>query len=97
MTALMISTIKIKDPSAFQSYMEKTQDVARPYGAKLVFRGCSSATLNGSALDGDVVVVVSFPNMETLERWNSSPEYQEIVALRDSSSDQVMTAYSAFA
>ncbi|MEM9393748.1 MAG: DUF1330 domain-containing protein [Pseudomonadota bacterium] len=93
MTALMISTIKVTDPEQFQTYMRKTQDVARPYGAKMLFRGRCSATLNGGATNGDVVVVVSFPDIETLKRWNASPEYQSLVALRDASSEQVMTAY----
>lgn len=89
----MISTITVTDPASFQDYMAKTQEVARPFGAKALFHGRRSATLNGDALQGDMVVVVSFPDLETLERWNASPEYQEIVALRDASSVQVMTAY----
>ncbi len=93
MNALMISTIKVTDPAGFQEYMKKTQEVARPYGAELVFRGRRSATLNGTDTDGSVVVVVGFPSVAALESWNSSPEYQEIVALRDASSVQVMTAY----
>lgn len=93
MKALMISTIKITDPAGFQKYMEKTQQIARPYGAELVFRGKRSATLNGTETDGTMVVVVGFPDIDALERWNNSLEYQDIVALRDSSSVQVMTAY----
>ncbi|MEO1108050.1 MAG: DUF1330 domain-containing protein [Pseudomonadota bacterium] len=96
MTALMISTIKVTDPARFQDYMAKTQEIARPYGAKALFKGMRSATLNGTDTEGDMVVVVSFPDIETLERWNTSDEYKKIVALRDTSSSQVMTAYSAF-
>lgn len=93
MTALMISTINVTDPSGFQDYMRKTQEVARPFGAKLLFRGTRGATLHGNDMNGDMVVVVSFPDFDTMQRWNASPEYQAITALRDASSDQVMTAY----
>ncbi|MBW4706598.1 DUF1330 domain-containing protein [Roseobacter sp. YSTF-M11] len=93
MTAIMISTISVTDPKGFQDYMARTQAVARPYGAQMMFRGQRSETLSGNASNGDMVVVVSFPDLEALQRWHASPEYREIIALRDASSDQVMTAY----
>ena len=39
MSALMIATITVKDPEKFQQYLAKTQEVAAPYGAELLFRG----------------------------------------------------------
>ncbi|WP_170831355.1 DUF1330 domain-containing protein [Jannaschia faecimaris] len=89
----MISTITVTDPLKFQDYMRRTQEVARPFGAEMMYRGKHSATLAGGPSHGEMVVVVSFPDLETLKRWNASPEYQELVALRDSSSVQTMTAY----
>jgi uncharacterized protein (DUF1330 family) len=97
MTALMISTIEVTDPASFQDYMMATQKVAGPYGAKLLFRGKLDAMLSESDRPGPLVVVVSFPDIETLHRWNASPEYQDLIPLRDKSSVQTMTAYQALA
>ncbi|KMW58094.1 hypothetical protein AIOL_003065 [Candidatus Rhodobacter oscarellae] len=44
-------------------------------------------------MQGEMVVAVSFPDLGALQRWNASPEYQDIIALREASSQQVMTAY----
>lgn len=93
MSALMISNITVTDPEGFQDYMAKTQAIASSYGAKLLFRGRLSDNLAGEQDLGPLVVVAEFPDMETLRRWNASPEYQEIVELRQSSSVQIMNAY----
>jgi len=95
MSALMISTITVTDPVGFQSYLAKTQKIASAFGAKLLFRGTLAENLNGVTELGPMVVVAEFPDMETLSRWNASPEYKEIVELRDQSSVQVMTAYDS--
>ena len=95
MPALMISSITVTDPQQFQDYMARTQAIASGYGAKLLFRGTLSETLAGNHSAGPMVVVAEFPDMETLRRWNSSPEYQSIVTLREQSSVQVMNAYEA--
>ncbi|WP_108880766.1 DUF1330 domain-containing protein [Anderseniella sp. Alg231-50] len=93
MPALMISNITVTDPQKFRDYITRTQAIASGYGAKLLFRGMLNETLAGKHMAGPMVVVAEFPDMETLRRWNSSPEYQDIVALREQSSVQVMNAY----
>ena len=93
MPALMISIITVTDPQDFQDYMARTQTIASAYGARLLFRGTLNETLAGEHTSGPMVVVAEFPDIETLRRWNSSPEYQAIVALREKSSTQVMNAY----
>ena len=93
MTALMISTITVTDPEGFQTYLAKSRAIAQPYGAKMLFRGRTHAALAGAPVAGTMVVIAEFPDIEALQRWNTSPEYEEIVALRESCSEQVMTAY----
>ena len=93
MSAIMISTIKVTDPDGFQTYMQKTQAVAAPNGAKLLFRGKRGQMLNGDQPDGELVVVASFPDIATIQRWHQSEEYQALIPLRDASSEQVMSAY----
>lgn len=94
MSALMISTITVKDPAKFQEYLAKTQEVARTFGAEIVFRGKLDRVLNGNG-DHQLVVVARFPSAEKLNAWYDSPEYEPLIPLREEGSHMNMTAYDA--
>lgn len=93
MTALMIAQITVTDPATFQQYMAKTQEAARPYGAEMVSRGTVGRRLTGTALDHQMTVIVRFPSLERIDAWHDSPEYQDLVALREAGAKIVMTSY----
>lgn len=97
MTALMIAQISVKDPDTFQQYMTKTEQVARPYGAEMVSRSKAGRRLAGDALDHQMTVVVRFPSLERLDAWHDSPEYQELIGLRQAGADMTMTSYEEVA
>ncbi len=93
MTALMIARINVTDSETFQQYMTKTQQVALPYGAEMVSRSRAGRRLAGAPLDHQMTVVVRFPSLARLDEWHDSPEYQELVALRDEGAEMTMTSY----
>lgn len=93
MPALMISEITVKSPEKLAQYMEATQKLAATFGAQMVARGDYAMPLT-STNPHDRVVIAKFPDIETLDRWYKSPEYAELVPLRDAASDMRMTAYS---
>ncbi|WP_282609418.1 DUF1330 domain-containing protein [Pelagibius sp. Alg239-R121] len=93
MSAIMISQIKVTDPEAFQAYLSKTQEIARPYGAELLFRGRMGDVLNGQPEGHHLVVIARFPDAATIQRWHASPEYQALIPLRDQGSSQIMVTY----
>lgn len=97
MTALMIARINVKDRDTFQQYMTRTQQVARPYGAEMVSRGTAGRTLAGGSLDHQMTVVVRFPSLARLDEWHESPEYQELIALREAGAEMTMTSYEEVA
>lgn len=94
MSALMISTITVKDAAKFQEYLAKTQEVAQTFGAELVFRGKLDRVLNGNG-GHQIVVVAKFPSAEKLNAWFDSPEYQLLIPLREEGAHMNMTAYDA--
>ena len=93
MSALMIARITVKDPEKFRDYLAKTQEVAAPYGAELLFRGKVDRALNG-ADDHQIAVMVKFPNLEKIDEWYSSDAYQPLKALREEGADMQMTSYA---
>ena len=92
MSALMIARITVKDPEKFQEYFAKTQQVAAPYGAELLYRGKVDRALNGDD-DHGLAVIVKFPGIEELNEWYDSDAYQPLKALRDEGTDMQMTSY----
>lgn len=94
MTALMIARITVKDPATFQDYLAKTQRVAAPFGAELLYRGTVSQALKG-ADDHELAVIVKFPSLERLNDWYESAAYQPLKVLRDDGAIMQMTSYEA--
>ncbi len=97
MSALMIATITVKDPEKFQQYLAKTQEVATPYGAELLYRGIVDKTLTGEDKDHRLAVIVKFPSLEKINEWYGSDAYQPLIALRDEGSNMKMTTYEILA
>ncbi len=97
MSALMIATITVKDPEIFQKYLAKTQEVAAPFGAELLFRGAVDKTLTGEDKDHRLAVIVKFPSLEKINEWYGSDAYRPLIALRDEGSDMKMTSYEILA
>ena len=92
MSALMIARITVKDPEKFQEYLTKTQQIATPYGAELLYRGKAARALNGTN-DHAIAVIVKFPSIEKINDWYDSDAYQPLKALRDEGTDMQMTSY----
>lgn len=97
MSALMVATINVKDPAKFSAYLEKSKEIATRFGAQMKFRGAKVRELAGDPVAGDLLVMVEFPSAEAINGWFDSPEYAEIVDLRDAGSIQNLTAYEAAA
>ncbi len=78
----MIATITVKDPEKFQQYLAKTQEVAAPYGAELLFRGYGRQ-------DSDRRKQRS----RSSTSGYGSVEYQPLISLRDEGTEMKMTSY----
>lgn len=97
MSALMITTITVKDPEKFQQNLTKTQEVAASFGAELLYRSVVDKTLTGEDKDHRLAVIVRFPKLEKINEWYGSDAYQPLIALRDEGSDMKMTSYDVLA
>ncbi len=93
MSALMIARINVKDQKKFEDYLKGNRSVAGPFGAEILFRGRAARALNGPD-DHKVVVVVRFPDVESISGWFDSDAYQPLAVLREEAADMRMTAYT---
>ncbi len=92
MAAYLVGHIKVKDQTLWQDYVSGVQDSLAPFAAKVVFRGKLASVLAGKH-ERDLVVVIEFADLSTLDNWFSSETYQALIPLRDRAADVVITSY----
>lgn len=93
MSAFFIATTRVKDAEKFQEYASKTAQTFAAFGGEVVTRGKAEVTLAGESVH-QTVGVVRFPDMESLNSWFQSPQYQALIPLRDNAADMTLVAYS---
>ena len=93
MAVFFIATSRIKDPAKFADYGSKAAGTFLPFGGELVARGKAYESLAGES-DHHAVGVVRFANMEALNSWFRSADYQALISLRDAAADMTLVAYA---
>ncbi len=93
MTAFFIATATIKDPDLFKEYGAGAGPTIAAHGGELVIRGQTESVLNGTG-SHQISAIARFPDMDALNSWFNSPEYQALIPLRDSAADMNLVAYS---
>ena len=95
MSVLLSVTVKVKNPEKLKQYISQATATIAAHGGEKVSRGKVLKTLAGNA-DYQLAVVFRFSDLETLEGWYASPEYQKLIALRDESADMTIVALNPF-
>lgn len=92
MAAYLVGHITVKDEGLWQEYMAGVKESIAPFECKIIFRGKLDRILTGKH-DHDLVVVIEYPDLTTLDTWYSSEKYQSLIPLRDKAADVVITTY----
>lgn len=95
MTAYVVAAIEVTDPEAYKKYTARTPDEIARWGGHFVIRGPEPEVLEG---DWPIqrLVVIAFPDRETARRFYDSPDYQELVALRQAASKGSLALFEGF-
>ncbi|MEM8897925.1 MAG: DUF1330 domain-containing protein [Bacteroidota bacterium] len=75
----------IHDPEVYTKYTDKTPAIVKRHGGKFLTRGEEVSTLEGTPYTGRMVLL-EFPDRESVDAWHADPEYQEVVKHRHASS-----------
>jgi uncharacterized protein (DUF1330 family) len=86
MAAYLIVEHKITDSAKFQEYGSKVVPMIAKYGGRYLARSGHKVLETNHWLP-DRVILFEFPDMATLNTWYNSPEYQPLIALRQSAVD----------
>lgn len=83
MTALLIGNVSVvADAEAMAEYRAKVGRTLELYGGWFVIRAGEFAVLEGDWKPTHLSVM-GFPSADAARRWYDSPEYREIVPLRE--------------
>jgi uncharacterized protein (DUF1330 family) len=84
LSAYLIAQIKITRPQGWPEYREAVGPLTERFGGRYIVRAVDIEVLEGSHY-GRSVVIFEFPSMEAIRSFWSSPEYEEVKKLRESS------------
>ena len=83
MAAYLIANITVQDPARFAEYREQVAPMIAAQGGRYLIRGGAVTVVEGDP-KFDRVVVLEYPDMETLRRFYHGPDYAPLIALRQS-------------
>ncbi|NMM44312.1 DUF1330 domain-containing protein [Rhodospirillaceae bacterium KN72] len=85
MPAYIVGNITVTDPEAYKEYAAKAPETIYGHGGKYLVRGGAFEVLEGD-WQPDRLVVLEFPDAETLKTWYYSDAYQAILPIRQKNS-----------
>src|SRR5262245_66671845 len=81
MTAYLIVEHKITDAAKFEEYRAKVGPMIAKHGGRSLTKGGTHKLPEGGHWKPELVVIIEFPDMDSLNAWYNSPEYQPLIAL----------------
>lgn len=82
MTVYVIGQLRTKRWDWYNEYRSKVEPLIAKHGGRYIVKGGAPAGLEGGEESPDAVVVVAFPDRESVQNWYNDPEYAPMIALR---------------
>jgi uncharacterized protein (DUF1330 family) len=88
MSVYAVANYRVTSPEGFADYAAHAGRTIAAHGGEALAVDRASIAVEGEP--APVVVLLRFPDLESLQGWYDSPEYQEIVALRTENTEGTM-------
>ena len=85
MSVFYIAEHIITDPERFEEYRVKVGPMIAQYGGRYLTKGGTHKFPEQPHWKPERVVIIEFPDMDSLDAWYNSAEYQPLFALRKQS------------
>jgi uncharacterized protein (DUF1330 family) len=82
MAAYLIVECIVTDPVNYEKYMVKVRPMIAKHGGRYLTKAGSHKLPEGGHWKPERVVIIEFPDMDSLNAWYNSPEYKPLIALR---------------
>jgi uncharacterized protein (DUF1330 family) len=89
MPAYLVAEHIITNPAQFEEYLTKVGPMLAKYGARYLTKGAGFKMPEGGHWTPERVVIIEFPDMDSINAWYSSAEYQPVKALRKASTSNL--------
>jgi uncharacterized protein (DUF1330 family) len=86
MTYVIVTVHEIRDPDMLADYAHKVQPIVQRYGGEYLAIENAADAKEGS-WPYRLTVLIAFPTAERARSWYNSPEYREIIGLRQDAID----------
>ncbi|MCW5655338.1 DUF1330 domain-containing protein [Hydrogenophaga sp.] len=91
MPAYIHANVEVTDPATYERYRQDVPAVVAAHGGRFLVRGGAATMLEGDGTPRRQVIL-EFPDMAHLMAFYHSPEYQRLVAIRQSASRGTLVA-----
>ncbi len=85
MSAYVIVGYNPKEKNSLQQYADSVPETLTNYFGKVIAKG-DAEQLHGT-FDYQIQVILSFPSKEHAANWYHSPEYQQLIEIRNTGMD----------
>ena len=82
----VVAEIDVTDPATYQTYVDRNGPLVQSFGGRFLTRGGKTEAIAGPPPRGRVAIYL-FESMEKMQAWRDSPQYKELIAIRDKSSN----------
>jgi uncharacterized protein (DUF1330 family) len=85
MAVYVIIDISIRDQASkadYAQYVEKVRPMVEKHGGRYLARGGEITPIAGD-WNPERIILIEFPSADHVKRWWNSPEYKDIVGLRE--------------
>ena len=86
MPAYVIVNVRVKDAELYKQYTAGTPASIERHGGRFLARGGEVSVREGS-WSPERLVVLEFPDVSAAVGWYESPDYQELLAIRQRAAD----------
>ena len=94
MPAYYIAEHIVTDPAKFEEYRLKVGPMIAKHGGRYLTKGGSHKMPEGGHWKPERVVIIEFPDMDSLNTWYHSAEYQPLMALRKETTSELDMVYT---
>ncbi|MEH2482495.1 uncharacterized protein (DUF1330 family) [Nitrobacteraceae bacterium AZCC 2146] len=84
MRSIIVNELTVTDPVKYKTYQDQVPATLALFGGQYVARGAPEPVLGDAP--SPRVVVLEFPSRERALAWFHSPEFQQILAIRNEAS-----------
>ncbi len=95
MTHFLLAQLKVNDDAWIPEYAANVHDIVHKHGGKYLTRSGNITTLEGDNAQPDLIAILEFPDMKSLQAFVSDPEYAPYAAARQAGTQSHFMALDA--